>query len=190
VTAVFRVVPPGPLPKIKHYLVAFITPDNHHPLKKVTVEKMPYPYSYLESMGALLESDEGLRELCEIASRRVGARPILDWLLKQPGLGKPRSVAGYLVQSIREGYDTPPGFHEPRGKRTSPRQSGKKPPQSRKTRLQRQVAAHLKKLPDAEQHRLEQLAMASAEKPMLEAYQRASRAHSALCWIRRSAGRC
>jgi len=63
------------LPKIKHYLVAFITPDNHHPVKGVTIEKIPYPFSHLESQGALGETEKGLRRLGHIGSREAGARP-------------------------------------------------------------------------------------------------------------------
>lgn len=62
------------LPKIKHYLVAFITPDNQHPLKKMTVEKMPYPFSYIESRGALVETDDGLEELWRLGND-AGSRP-------------------------------------------------------------------------------------------------------------------
>ena len=100
---------------------------------------------------------------------------VLDWLLKQTSLEKPKSIAGYLVQSIRHAYESPAGFHEPVRKRTSPRQSGEKTRQSRTTRLQRRVAAHLKKLSDAQRRTLEQTAMTSAEKPMLDAYRRAER---------------
>ena len=100
---------------------------------------------------------------------------VLDWLLKQTRMERPRSVAGYLVQSIRHAYDPPAGFHEPVRKRTSPRQSGEKTRQSRSTRLQRRVAAYVKKQSDAQRSILEQTAMASAEKPMLEAYRRAER---------------
>ncbi|MBN1865844.1 hypothetical protein JW916_01000, partial [Candidatus Sumerlaeota bacterium] len=63
------------LPKIQHYLQAFITPDNYHPVKKTTVEKMPFPYSYLESRGVLAPTEEGMQRLCEMASTGVGARP-------------------------------------------------------------------------------------------------------------------
>ncbi len=77
------------------------------------------------------------------------------------------------MQSIRDAYDPPAGFQEPTRKRTSPPQSSETTRQSRHTRLQLRVAAHIKKLSDAEQIRLEQTALASAEKPMLEAYRRA-----------------
>ncbi len=63
------------LPKIEHYLVAFLTPDNQHPLKKMTIEKMPYPFSYIESRGALIENDRGLQCLYEIVVGDVGERP-------------------------------------------------------------------------------------------------------------------
>jgi len=63
------------LAKIEHYLVAFLTPDNQHPLKKMTIEKMPYPFSYIESRGALIETDRGLQCLFEIVVRDVGERP-------------------------------------------------------------------------------------------------------------------
>ena len=63
------------LPKIKHYLMVFITPDNHHPLKKMTIEEMPFPYSYIESFGALVQTDKGLNMLGNIASERAGKRP-------------------------------------------------------------------------------------------------------------------
>jgi len=63
------------LPKIKHYLQAFLTPDNHHPLKGVTTEKVPYPYSHLESEGALNETEKGLERFGHIASREAGKRP-------------------------------------------------------------------------------------------------------------------
>jgi len=63
------------LPKIKHYLQAFLTPDNHHPLKGVTIEKVPYPYSHLESEGALNETEKGLERFGHIASREAGKRP-------------------------------------------------------------------------------------------------------------------
>lgn len=77
------------LPLIRHYLSAFVTPGNHHPIKKTTVEQMPVPFSYLESCGALNQNDDGLRRLCGIASYDVGDRPRgpipkvgtgLDWL--------------------------------------------------------------------------------------------------------------
>ena len=64
------------LPRIEHYLTAFITPDNHHPTKNMTIEKVPYPYSHLESIGALVESDAGLNMLGYVASRKVGNRPL------------------------------------------------------------------------------------------------------------------
>ncbi len=77
------------LPKIKHYLSAFIAPGNYHPVEKTTVEQMPFPFSYLEASGALTQNEDGLRRICEIASYHVGDRPRgpipkvgtgLDWL--------------------------------------------------------------------------------------------------------------
>ena len=35
---------------------------------------------------------------------------MLDWLVKNPKQPSPQNPAGYLVQSLREGYDPPPGF--------------------------------------------------------------------------------
>jgi hypothetical protein len=63
------------LPEIRHYLAAFITPDNSHPTKEMTIEKLPFPYSYLESRDALAETDKGLRELADIAGHKIGDRP-------------------------------------------------------------------------------------------------------------------
>jgi hypothetical protein len=63
------------LPQIEYYLQAFITLDNHHPLKGATVENIPFPYSYVESRGALNQTDEGMEKFCYLATGDVGARP-------------------------------------------------------------------------------------------------------------------
>lgn len=97
----------------------------------------------------------------------------LEWLLAQAGVEKPRNAAGYLVQSIREGYDVPRGFQQPASRRNSTRQPPKNTSQSVDTRIRKQVTAHIKGLSGAERDRLEHEALASAEKPMLEAYHRA-----------------
>jgi plasmid replication initiation protein len=98
---------------------------------------------------------------------------VLEWLLAQPGVEKPRNAAGYLVQSIREGYDVPRGFQQSASRRNSTRQPPKNTSQSVDTRIRKQVTAHIKGLSGAERDRLEHEALASAEKPMLEAYHRA-----------------
>ncbi len=98
---------------------------------------------------------------------------VLDWIVKQPSIEKPKSVAGYLVQSIRQGYDTPLGFQKSTRKMAQSRQLPKNTTLSRETVAQRRVAAYIKKLSDVKRKQLQQAAMVSAEKPMLEAYRRA-----------------
>lgn len=63
------------LPKIKHHLTLFITPNTYHPIKKMTIEKAPWPYSHLEAIGALEESDEGLTRLAELGYRERDTLP-------------------------------------------------------------------------------------------------------------------
>lgn len=98
---------------------------------------------------------------------------VLEWLLTQSSIEKPRNAAGYLVQSIREGYDVPSGFRQPVRRRNATRQPPENTSQSVETRIQKQVTAHIKELSGAERNRLERDALASAERPMLEAYHRA-----------------
>jgi len=100
---------------------------------------------------------------------------VLEWILKQPGVAKPRSVAGYLVQSIREGYDTPIGFQHASAQRSCQRQRREMATHSPENRLQRRIAGHIAALSDTRRRQLEQTALASASRPMLEAYQRAEK---------------
>ncbi len=55
--------------------MAFTTPDNDHPVRGVTIEKIPHPYSELDSRGAFAATEDGLNGLGHIASDGVGARP-------------------------------------------------------------------------------------------------------------------
>jgi len=100
---------------------------------------------------------------------------VLDWILKQPGVGKPKSAAGYLVQSIREGYDTPIGFQAPSSQRPPKRQRREKTTYSHEDKQQRRISEYIAQLPGAERRQLEQESLASAGKPMLEAYRRAEK---------------
>jgi hypothetical protein len=62
------------LPRIRHYLSAFITVDNHHPERGLISEELPYPFSYIESKGALIDTDRGRELLCRLANE-AGDRP-------------------------------------------------------------------------------------------------------------------
>jgi hypothetical protein len=93
---------------------------------------------------------------------------IVDWILRQPGMEKPASAAGYLVQSIRKGYDAPLEFD--RSNSVQAKQSGVL---SRDAKRKRRVDSFLKTLSSTERLRLEQNAMVSADAPILEAYHRA-----------------
>ena len=84
---------------------------------------------------------------------------VLDWILKRPGVKTPRSAAGYLVQSIREGYDTPIGFQSPSTQRPSRCQRREMAASSRETQRQRLIAEHIKKLSGAERQQLEHAAL-------------------------------
>ena len=95
------------LPKIQHYLVAFTTSDTHHPTKGTTIEKMPYPLSYLESEGALIPNDVGFKRLSEIVTSEIGSRPrgpllrmahLYSWRDSSPEQRAPTIVAQELLR--------------------------------------------------------------------------------------------
>jgi hypothetical protein len=119
------------------------------------------------------------RLVAEYPAQRIAHHvEVLDWVLKQPNIEKPTSPAGYLVQSIRQAYDSPAGFGKTVNRTV--RQASKNTQQSSESRLQRRVAAYLNKLADSDRNRLEQAAMASATEAMLEAYRRARQAREPL----------
>ena len=107
---------------------------------------------------------------------------VFDWLLGHGNHRAPRNPAGYLVQSIRNGYDIPKGFSEANGQGARCKRPsggfGKQPPrqktsnksgESRQARLDR----YLRSLAPEKRKRLEEDAIASADSLLGSAYGRA-----------------
>jgi hypothetical protein len=91
---------------------------------------------------------------------------VLDWLLRQKSRPAPRNPAGYLVQSIREGYDLPAAFgtggrgvSRPRGIDSA---AGRR--QARAANTEARVAKYLKTLSPERRQSLEQAALATADR--------------------------
>jgi hypothetical protein len=98
---------------------------------------------------------------------------LLEWILKQPGIEKPKSVAGYLVQSIRQGYASPVGFRESANERTTKRRPPAAAENPRETFRQRKIAEYLEKCPASQKRKLRAESMAAAKPSMREALRRA-----------------
>ena len=107
---------------------------------------------------------------------------VVDWLLRRKDRWKPKSPAGYLVQSIRGVYDLPDGFlssdqrtdvavtrtNDGAG-RQLPRGS-----QRKQTDTHRSVDEYIRGLAPAKRHRLEEKAIASASPTLTACYKRAA----------------
>jgi plasmid replication initiation protein len=85
---------------------------------------------------------------------------VLDWLMKQANERSPKNPAGYLVQSIRAGYNLPEGFAT-RGYTAA---SSCKDAQ--------RLDNYIRKLPDEKRLQLEAAAMESASPELASNYQR------------------
>ena len=107
---------------------------------------------------------------------------VLNWLLTESSRSSPRSPAGFLVESIRHGYEVPARFRDSSNHITTdgealPKVDGKSTRQpehsSARKAQQAKIARYLKSLTDKQRKRLEQQAFASADPLLASAYTRA-----------------
>lgn len=94
-----------------------------------------------------------------------------DWLMTADGQGAPRNPAGYLVQSIRDGYAPPRGFHQPGGAKRRPA-TRREPGDNQRDELARRVSRYIGNLSESAREELERRAMRAAPSSLTEAYQR------------------
>jgi hypothetical protein len=85
---------------------------------------------------------------------------VLDWLIKKTDDRSPKNPAGYLVQSIRAGYNLPDGFATRGYTAAAPCQDAHR------------LDNYIRKLPDEKRQQLEMEAMESAGPELASNYQR------------------
>lgn len=125
--------------------------------------------------GKSLLVDHGVRPAtaeklaCQFPADEIRRRiAILDWLQTSPGNHPPRNPAGYLVQSLRDGYDPPQGFLPASSPGGSIGGSAGKEKQA-SSRLDR----FLRTLAPTVRERLETAALKEADPTLSTAYQKA-----------------
>jgi hypothetical protein len=107
---------------------------------------------------------------------------VLDWLLGHGRGQSPKNPAGFLVQSIRDGYAIPEGFRESNGRRSlrgdSKRSSDRRSPRRRESddshkARRTNIEGYLKALTPAQRKLIEDQALTSADPLLASVYDRA-----------------
>jgi hypothetical protein len=162
----------------KHWQVSFT---------KGQLPKRAAPVSMADSnagvLGKLLQRDVNPATAREIVAQFPAQRierhiEVLDWLMHQ-GNRIPKNPAGYLVQSIRVGYEVPEGFPRPCSEtRTEGRSRGSTASSRRSNKggdlaAEAYVRTYLQQLDPRQRARLEERALASADLTLSAAFRRA-----------------